>query len=71
VAWSRIWLDVHFPDDMLVSALVGAIMGGLACAVRPFAERSILPIVDTAYEGILAMTHMPPALIPRRSLKKA
>ena len=70
VAWSRIWLGVHFPDDMVVSAFVGVTMGSLARAVRPSVSRSILPVVDMAYEGVLSMTRMPPALIPRRSWKK-
>lgn len=65
VAWSRIWLGVHFPDDMLASALVGAAAGGLARAGHPLVDAWALPFADRAYEGALPLLRLPPALIPR------
>jgi undecaprenyl-diphosphatase len=70
VAWSRVWLGVHFPDDMLVSALVGAGCGGLARAVQPAVEAWMLPLANRAYEGALPMLRLPPALIPRRPTER-
>ena len=31
ISWSRIYLGLHFPSDILAGALVGAASGGLAC----------------------------------------
>lgn len=66
IAWSRIWLGVHFPDDMLASAIVGAVMGGCAVAVTPVAGRSILPFVESAYERAVSALRLPARLVPRR-----
>ena len=40
VAWSRVWLGIHFPDDMLASAFVGAASGALARVGWP------VPVLD-------------------------
>jgi len=66
VAWSRVWLGIHFPDDMLASAFVGAASGSLARAGRPATDTWALPLVDRVYEDALPLLHLPAALIPRR-----
>ena len=66
VAWSRVWLGVHFPDDMLISALVGAVSGGLAHMACPAADIWVRPFVERIYEGALPLLRLPAALIPRR-----
>ena len=64
VAWSRLWLGVHFPDDIAASALVGAASGSLARAGRPVVDAWVLPLADRAYEGALPVLRLPPALFP-------
>ena len=66
VAWSRVWLGIHFPYDMLASGVVGFACGVLARTVRPAVETWVLPMADLAYEGALPVLRLPPALIPRR-----
>lgn len=66
VAWSRIWLGVHFPEDMAMSAVVGAVMGLGARAVTPVVNRTLLPFADRLYEKTIAAAHLPESLVPRR-----
>lgn len=66
VAWSRVWLGIHFPVDMLASALVGAASGSLGRIGRPVIDTWVLPPVDRAYEGALPLLHLPAALLPRQ-----
>ena len=67
VAWSRVWLGVHFPDDMAGSALVALACGSLARAAAPTITVWALPLADRAYEAALPALRLPPALVPRRS----
>lgn len=67
VAWSRVWLGIHFPDDMLASAVVGAAMGGCSRVVTPIVDWSVLPLVDRAYGRTITALHLPARLVPRRS----
>src|SRR4051812_42388870 len=53
VAWSRVYLGVHFPDDMLASALVALACGGLARAAVPAAALWLLPPANRSYETLL------------------
>ena len=39
VAWSRIWLGIHFPMDMLGSAFVAPIVAGIAALACGWLER--------------------------------
>ncbi len=66
VAWARVFLGVHFPIDMLASAGVGAVSGGIAVAIRPVVVIRVLPAADRLYEGAVAILHLPPVLIPRQ-----
>ncbi len=68
VAWSRIWLGVHFPEDMAMSALVGAVMGLGARAATPVVNWTLLPFADRLYEKTIAAAHLPENLVPRRQL---
>ena len=65
VAWSRVWLGVHFPVDMAASAVVGAAMGSGSRAVAPVVDRSVLPLVNRAYEKTITALHLPARLVPR------
>lgn len=67
VAWSRIWLGIHFPIDMLASAGVGAAMGGCSRVVMPVVDWSVLPPVNHAYERTITVLHLPARFVPRRS----
>ncbi len=66
VAWARVFLGVHFPIDMLASAGVGAVSGGIAVATRPWVAVTVLPVADRLYEGTVAILHLPPVLVPRQ-----
>lgn len=66
VAWSRVWLGIHFPIDMLASAAVGAASGSLGRIGRPVIDIWVLPPLDRAYEGALPLLHLPAALLPRQ-----
>lgn len=66
VAWSRVWLGVHFPDDMAASALVAVACGGLARVARPAASAWLLPWPDRLYEAALPALRLPQSLIPRQ-----
>lgn len=68
VAWSRIWLGIHFPEDMTMSAVVGAVMGFCARAVTPVVSRTLLPVADRLYEKAIAAAHLPESLVPRRQV---
>ncbi|MGH7153559.1 MAG: undecaprenyl-diphosphatase [Acetobacteraceae bacterium] len=67
VAWSRVFLGVHFPDDMAASALVALVSGGIARWAAPLPARWLLPYADDLYEATLRGLHLPPALIPRQA----
>jgi len=66
VAWSRIWLGIHFPVDMLTSALVGAASGSIGRVGRPVIDVWALPPVNRVYEAALPLLRLPAALIPRQ-----
>lgn len=65
VAWSRIWLGVHFPADMAGSAGVGLLCGILARAATPAVAILVIPYADRAYGTALRILRLPPALFPR------
>lgn len=44
ISWSRIYLGLHFPSDILAGALVGAVSGWLACRMR----FGVLPLLSAA-----------------------
>jgi len=65
VAWSRIYLGVHFPLDM-----VGAFgVAGFACLliriVSPRLQRRFYPLLVSIYETVLCSLGLPDAIFPR------
>lgn len=65
VAWSRIFLGVHFPLDMAGSFLVAIISAGLIRLVSNGLAQSVYPPIQTLYEAILRGLRLPPRIFPR------
>ena len=65
IAWSRIYLGLHFPVDMTASFLIGVAGGGLAGAALPVGERWLQPVALHTYEVMLRSLRLPPSLFPR------
>lgn len=65
VAWSRIYLGLHFPIDMAGSLLVGLGAALVARAIRPVVEHHLMPVVGRAYDTVLCLLRLPPAVFPR------
>ncbi len=66
VAWARIYLGLHFPLDMLASALIACLSGALAALLVSPAKRWIMPVADRIYEGALDALRLPSRVFPRR-----
>ncbi len=66
VAWVRIYLGLHFPLDMLASALIGGFFGGVAVLLSPPIHRWITPVANQIYEQILDALRLPSRVFPRR-----
>ena len=65
LAWSRVFLGIHFPDDMAVSALVAIAAAGCARLCQPAVTMWLLPSADRLYEKSLPALRLSPALFPR------
>jgi undecaprenyl-diphosphatase len=66
VAWARIYLGLHFPLDMLASALIACLFGVLAATLVSDVRRWIMPAADRIYEGALDALRLPSRVFPRR-----
>ncbi len=66
VAWARIYLGLHFPLDMLASALIACLFGALAGLMVPAVRLWVMPIADWTYEGALNTLRLPSRVFPRR-----
>lgn len=66
VAWARIYLGLHFPLDMLASALIACLFGALAALLVSPVRRWIIPVADRTYESALYALRLPPRVFPRR-----
>ncbi len=66
VAWSRVYLGVHFPIDMIASIPVALASGGIARIGQPVLATRVLPLVDELYEAALRTLRVPPMLVPRQ-----
>jgi undecaprenyl-diphosphatase len=65
VAWARVFLGVHFPLDMLGSAVVAVAGAGLARLLLRWLAPWLVPAVEAIYERCLALSRLPPSLVPR------
>jgi undecaprenyl-diphosphatase len=66
VAWARIYLGLHFPLDMVASALIACLFGLLAALLSAAVQRWIMPVADRIYEGALDALRLPSRVFPRR-----
>ena len=66
VAWARIYLGLHFPLDMVASALIACLFGLLAALLVSAVQRWIMPVADRIYEGALDTLRLPSRVFPRR-----
>jgi undecaprenyl-diphosphatase len=67
-AWSRVYLGIHFPFDMVGSLAVAGVSVLLASTLRVWVASRMLPAVDRLYERTLQVLHLPPTIFPRRGL---
>lgn len=67
VAWSRVYVGVHFPIDMVAAVPVAVVGGGVACLIRPVVTVWVLPVAGRVYEAALPVLHLPPGLFPRQA----
>ena len=64
VAWARIYLGLHFPVDMLSSALVAGACSLLAAALQGPLGR-VAPLASRVYDQSLDLLRFPSAWFPR------
>jgi undecaprenyl-diphosphatase len=67
VAWARIYLGLHFPIDMVASALMACLFGGIAVLLIPSVNRRLIPIADRTYEAALDTLRLTARVFPRRN----
>lgn len=65
VAWSRIYLGVHFPLDMIGAFGVAVIATLVVRMASPFLRRSLYPRLISVYETLLRRLGLPPTAFPR------
>ena len=65
VAWSRIYLGVHFPLDMIGAFGVAAVAALLVRMVGPFLQRSVFPKMISVYEVLLSRLALSRTVFPR------
>jgi len=71
VAWSRVYLGVHFPIDMIAAGPVAVVAAGFARISQPSVTSWVLPLPDGMYETSLRVLRLPSALIPRQPAIRA
>ena len=64
VAWSRIYLGVHFPLDMLGALLVSLLATGIMLPFYPVIEKTLQPAITRLYEYFVKMLRLPTSLFP-------
>ncbi len=52
VGWARVFLGVHFPLDVLGGILTAMVIVILLSPLKPWINRSILPLTETVYRKI-------------------
>jgi undecaprenyl-diphosphatase len=65
VAWSRIYLGIHFPIDMMGSMPVAMICGIFAAAIDPAIDKIIGSAIVRGYDATLNFLRLPERLFPR------
>lgn len=65
VAWSRIYLGVHFPLDMLGAFGVAAFASFLIRMADPLLHRRFYPLLVSIYETVLRRLGLPDGAFPR------
>jgi undecaprenyl-diphosphatase len=65
VAWARIYLGLHFPLDMIASALIAGIFSALSVWLVAPAQRFIVPLANAIYDHALDLLHLSARVFPR------
>lgn len=64
VAWSRVYLGVHFPFDMIGSFLVALVAVVISLRMRPVIEKKLEPALTQIYEKIVKILRLPESVFP-------
>jgi len=65
VAWARIYLGLHFPLDMLASAIIAGIFAAISVFLVAPARRFVMPLANRVYDRCLDTMRLPPRAFPR------
>jgi undecaprenyl-diphosphatase len=65
VAWARIYLGLHFPLDMLTSALIAGLFSAAAVLLVAPTRRWVMPLANRLYDGALDLLRLPGGVFPR------
>ena len=68
-AWARVYLGVHFPIDILGSAVIAAAASITALSLQPLLVKRPLGLIEHLYRGTLDILRLPPRLFPRDSAR--
>ncbi len=66
VGWARIYLGLHFPIDMVASAITAAVFSIIAVLLITPVRRWVIPKANVVYEAGLNSLHLPAHLFPRQ-----
>ena len=66
VAWARVYLGVHYPIDMVVSALVAIVGASVSLSLVAVMDHWPRLIAERVYLWCLQALHLPPRLFPRQ-----
>ena len=65
VAWARVYLGLHFPLDMLTSALIASLFAAVSVLLVAPSRRWIMPLANRLYDGALDVMRLPGRVFPR------
>ncbi|MBI1204248.1 MAG: phosphatase PAP2 family protein [Rhodopseudomonas sp.] len=65
VAWARIYLGLHYPVDMITSALIACLFGTGSILLNAPVCRWIAPTINRIYEATLDVLRLPIRIFPR------
>ena len=66
VAWSRVYLGIHFPFDMLGSLAVAVFSVLVLQPFKPFIAAHVFPPIEHLYKSAIRALRLPPWLFPPR-----